>query len=296
MRWRGVLVVSCLLSASGAPARAVVRVAATIFPLADMVAEIGGDAVEATTLLPAGASPHTFEPTPAQMRAVAQAQVLVEIGAGLDTWVAKLRTARGGELKVVTITAGLQLVGAPERHAGAASVQSGGGDPHVWLDPVLMRDHAAPAIAAALSQVDPGQRAVFEEGARRFQAALTRLDADIHAALDPLPHRQYVAFHSAWTYFDRRYRLEESGVVERFPGKEPSAQEIAALVQKARAAQVRAVVVEPQFTSRLAAQIASEFGARVVAVDPLGGPAIPGRNHYLDLMHYNAMVFAEALR
>lgn len=257
-----------------------------------MVTQIGNEAVEVSTLLPPGASPHTFEPTPVQMRAMADAQVLVEVGAGLDTWVTKLRNAGRADLKVVTITAGLQLVGVPDQHAGHET----GGDPHVWLDPVLVRDHAVAAIATALSQVDPTHAAIFGEGAKHFQAALTQLDLDIQHTLTPLPDRRYIAFHSAWTYFGRRYGLEQIDVVESFPGKEPSAQEIAALVDKARAAHVRALLVEPQFSARLAVQIANEFGGRTVTVDPLGGPAVPGRNHYLDLMRYNSTMFAEAVR
>jgi zinc transport system substrate-binding protein len=271
-------------------AAAAVHVVATIFPVADMVRQVGKDAVDVATLLPAGASPHTFEPTPAQMRAVAEAAVFVEVGAGLDTWAGKLRAAHAGPMIVITLAAGVPLLGATEGKGA-----SHGGDPHIWLDPVLVRDHLVPAIASGLSQADPSHAAAFRAAAGEFEAALTQLDAEIRTTLAPATERSYVAFHSAWRYFAKRYDLREVGVVESFPGKEPSAQEIAAIVTKARAAHVRVLLIEPQFSPRLAEQVAQEIGAQLVTVDPLGGPRLPDRQHYLDLMRYNLRAFAKAL-
>lgn len=287
----------CLLVFSRTvPAHATLRVVATIFPLADMVRQVGGDAVEVATLLPPGASPHTFEPTPAQIRDIVRARVFVQVGAGLDTWTEKLLAARGEGMTIVTVTDGLPLWGAGREHNGEHHAGARGGDPHVWLDPVLVRDHLVPAIVRGLSQADPQRRADFERAAREYGDALTQLDTHIRARLAPLANRSYVAFHSAWRYFGARYGLDEVAVVESFPGKEPSAQAIASLVQQARAARVHALLIEPQFSPRLAEQIAGEFGGRVVLVDPLGGPRMPERGDYLDLMRYNAQAFAEALR
>jgi len=275
--------------ATPAPSDAKVHVVATIFPLTDMVRQIGLEHVEVATLLPAGANPHTFEPTPAQIREVAAARIIVCIGAGLDAWATKLLAARSEPVTVVTVTDGLQLLGVEQGH------DAHGGDPHVWVDPVLMRDHAVPAIAAALSQVDPEHRAAFASAAATFQSALTQLDTDIRTALAPLQNRDYVAFHSAWRYFGERYALHEVAVVEAFPGKEPSAREIVAIVDSARAAHVRALVIEPQVNPRIAQQIAGEFGGRTILVDAIGGPDVAGRNHYIELMRYNARAFVEAL-
>jgi zinc transport system substrate-binding protein len=268
-----------------------VRVVVTLFPLADLVRQVGGDAVQVATLLPPGASPHTFVPTPEQVRAVAQAAVFVEVGAGLDRWAEKLRAARGGPMTVVTLTAGVPLLNAARDHG-----EFHGGDPHVWLDPILVRDHCVPAILRALSQANPARQAAFEQGASDLTAALTRLDADIRGALAAVANRNYVAFHSAWRYFGKRYELHEVGVVESFPGKEPSAREVAALIEQARAAGVKVVLVEPQFNPRMAEQIAHDIGAHLAVLDPLGGPDLPGRTNYLELMRYNVQAFAKALR
>ena len=294
-------VCACVLFVPGW-AWAKVRVVATIFPVADLVRQVGGEAVDVVTLLPPGASPHTFEPTPAQMREVAQARMFVRVGRGLDDWTDKLLAAGRADLAVVTLTEGLQLLPGGDDghghdgHGGHDGHAGHGGDPHVWLDPVLVRDHVVPKIVAQLTAVAPEERERVAAGAAALHAALTALDAEIRAALAPLPHRQYLAFHAAWRYFGARYDLHEVGVVEAFPGKEPSAREIARLVDRARAAKVRAVIIEPQMSPRVAEQVARDCGARTVVADPLGGAGLPGRAQYIDLMRYNVRAFAEALQ
>jgi zinc transport system substrate-binding protein len=279
-----------------ARAEAALHVVATIFPIADIVRQIGGDAVEVVTLLPPGASPHTFEPTPAQMRDIAGARVVVRVGAGLDDWTEKLLAERNPTLTVLTLTDGIRLLSLTDAHADEAAGGGHGGDPHIWLDPVLVRDQLVPAIRQALTEAAPEQHERFASGAAQLREALTRLDADIRTDLAPLPNRAYIGFHSAWRYFGERYGLHQVAAVEAFPGKEPSARAIAAVVESARAAHVRAIFIEPQMNPRVAEQIARVCGAQTRVVDELGAPNLPGRNHYIDLMRYNAHMFAEALR
>ncbi len=269
-----------------APVTAKVHVVATIFPLADIVQQVGAGDVEVTTLLPPGASPHTFEAAPSQIRALAQADLLVRVGAGLDNWTDKLSAAPRPALRIITMSDNVTLTSTP------GSV----GDPHVWLDPILVRDQLVPALAAALGHADAAQTAAFERAAGEFGAALTALDAEVRKTLAPVSQRNYIAFHSAWGYFSRRYGLHEIAAIEPFPGKEPSARDIARVVQEARGAHIRALLVEPQFPARLAEQIARDFGGRTVLVDPLGGATVPGRDHYIQLLRYNARMFAQALQ
>ncbi|HVN87008.1 MAG TPA: metal ABC transporter substrate-binding protein [Candidatus Binatia bacterium] len=262
-------------------------VVATVFPLADIVRQIADERVQVETLLPAGANPHTFEPTPEQLRMIAGAELFIRVGAGLDDWVVGLLHGSNTPAPVLSITDGIALLGPAD---------SPHGDPHVWLDPILVRDHIVPSIVRALTQAVPAQQVAFERNAAMFADQLTELDREINTVLQPLEHRGFVAVHPAWRYFARRYRLEEVAVVEASPGREPTAQSIAAIVERARRRDVRAVLTEPQVHGRTAAAIAREIGAEVVTVDPLGGPRVPGRESYVALMRYNSWVFAEALR
>jgi ABC-type Zn uptake system ZnuABC Zn-binding protein ZnuA len=255
-------------------------VAATIFPLADIVRQVGGSAVDVATVLPAGASPHAFEPSPTQVRELARAIVVVKVGMGLDDWLDRLLAAGERTPTIVVVTRAVPVVD---------------GDPHVWLDPVLVRDRIVPAVGQALVTAAPAAAARVTEGVSRFSRELTALNDEITTRTGRFRRREFVAAHGAWRYFARRYGLREVGVLEESPGKEPSAAALAALVEAGRAAGVRAILAEPQAPPRLANVLASELKARVVVVDPLGGAGLSGRDSYVGLMRWNLSAFAEAL-
>jgi len=253
-------------------------VAVTIFPIADLTREIAGPAADVVTVLPPGASPHTFEPSPALARQLARARLVVAVGAGLDDWAGDLK--RGSHVHQLTITDGIALVD---------------GNPHVWLDPILIRDQIVPALVDALIEIAPASANRIRTRAARCESELTALDAEIRAQLARVISRAFVASHPAWTYFATRYDLDEVGVVYRAEGREPSPRELAALVDRARKAGVRAVFTEPQFGDLGVRAFADEIGATVETLDPLGGAGVPERGSYGELLRYDARVLARAL-
>lgn len=264
-------------------------VVATIFPLADFVRNVAGDAVDVVTLLPAGASPHTYEPTPGDLKALAGAMLLVVNGAGLDFWVEDLRSAAGGSLPVLDTSAalaedGLLLSGDEHEHEGKAD--GGGVNPHYWLDPVLAQRQVE-EIAAALAAADPDHRDLYLDRAAAYIGDLRSLDGEIGRETQSFSQREFITFHPAWAYFAGRYGLVEAAVIEEAPGKEPSVEYIMNVVDVARAHDVRAIFAEPQFSTKAAESIAAESGAKVLLLDPIGGPGLEGRDSYLDLMRYN---------
>lgn len=296
MKLRTALVLAFAAAAAVADASPL-QVVATIEPLAMLVREIGGDRVEVAVLVPPGASPHTFEPQPSDIAALARASLLVEVGAGLDTWARALAAAASPAPPRMTVTqaAGLALLPAGASHAG--SDRHGDAerfDPHVWLDPVRVRDAIVPSLVAALTAHDGEGRTLYERNAWEFRAHLDALDAEVRRTLAGHGTR-FVAFHAAWRYFAARYGLEEIGVVEEAPGEEPAPRALAALVTRAREARVPAILVEPQLSPRVAKVLAAEFGATTVLVDPNGDPTDPERSRYAALMRWNARAFARAL-
>ncbi len=289
-----VLLLSCTAFASGKP----LHVTASIFPLADMVRQVGGNRVDVTTLLPAGASPHTFAPSVSTMRGIAETRLYVRVGAGLDAWGDKLLAAAGRPPLVVTVTEGVPLLSIAEREL----VQDGeahhheGGNPHIWLDPIIVRDHIVPQIVNALSVLSPGDAKYFKTNGRIFAAELTALDLEFRATVNTLPKRDFIAIHGAWSYMARRYGLLQIAAVEPFPGKEPSAKYIAALIRMARKSGVTAIFAEPQLSGKAAGVIAAEVKGHVLVLDPLGGESLPGRNSYLSLMRYDLSIIARGMR
>lgn len=284
-----------LLAAFSAQAAAPLRVVATIEPLGMLVRAIGGARVTVVVLVPPAASPHSFEPQPSDVAKLVDAALVAEVGAGLDTWLHRLLGASDRTAPRFTLMASAGLAPLPADAAhGHGGERDAALDPHAWLDPLRVRDAVVPALAAALSGVDPDGRAAYEASAAAFREALTALDAEIRATLDA-HGRRFVSFHAAWRYFAARYALEELGVVEEAPGEEPTASDLAHLVERARAAHVPAILVEPQLSPRVARVLAAEFGATTVLVDPNGDPADAARDDYLDLMRFNARAFAQAL-
>jgi len=265
-------------------------VVATIFPVADLVARVGGDAVRVETLLPPRASVHTWEATPAQVRSMSHARAYITVGGGLDGWLEELG-ADAPALRTLRLTDGMRLRRADEAHASEGT----SGDPHVWLDPILVRDEILPRIAGLLSELVPERRGELLARAGAMGDSLTALDGEIRRLLARRTRSGFIATHDAWAYFADRYGLEAIGNLYEGPGHEPSAKGLARIVDAARAAGLTTVLSEPQLSEAAARALAAELSADVVLVDPLGGPGMPGRESYLDLMRFNARAFARAL-
>jgi zinc transport system substrate-binding protein len=169
----------------------------------------------------------------------------------------------------------------------------GTGNPHVWLDPILVRDQLLPRIEEVLVGAAPDRAEEIRARRAALADSLTALDAEIRDALSALTSRAFVSTHSAWVYFAGRYDLVEVGAVYDSPGREPSSRHLANLVDDARSAGVRAVFVEPQLGEIGARTVAAELGVGVYLLDPQGGQE--GRDGYLAMMRYNARQLAKAL-
>jgi zinc transport system substrate-binding protein len=269
-----------------APTDAVPRVIASIFPLGDLAARIGGGDVAVEVLVPPRADPSTFEPSPRKLQTLGSASAFVLVGGGMDEWMVGV-PASVGEIATVRLNEGVTL------RAGGHG--EGTGDPHTWLDPVLVRDRWLPRIVDALAAARPDARAPIEARGAALGDSLTALDAWIDGRLAPVRGRAFVATHSAWQYFAHRYGVRELGAIYESPGREPSARELADLLGRARAAGVRVVFTEPQLGETGARAFAEQLGAAVELLDPLGGPGLEGRDGYFAMMRFNTEALARAL-
>jgi zinc transport system substrate-binding protein len=254
-------------------------VAVTIFPVGDIARVLAGSAADVVVILPAGASPATFEPAPELVRRLAGARLVIAVGAGADGWGADLARAWGARLVVLTQDMAL-------KH---------GNNPHVWLDPILVRDAILPHLADALIRVVPAAEESIRGRAAEYRDSLTTLDREIRATLSTVESRSFVATHAAWPYFAERYELRAVGVLYPAPGRELSPRELARLVGEARRAGVHAVFTEPQLGETGARALADELKARLGVLDPLGGPAVENRDSYETLLRFNARQFAVTL-
>lgn len=281
----GLWVAACFSSRETVKQSDSLQVVASILPLADFARQVGGDRVHVEALIPGGASPHTYELTPAQLKAVARARVLILNGIGLEFWADKVvSSANNPDLAVVRVNDGIKVLGGDE--------DSPGGNPHTWLSPQRALLHVE-RIRDAFAKADPEGAGAYRANAERYIGELRVLDREIRAAIPGLSSRRFISFHAAWAYFASDYGLEEAAVVEQRPGQEPSPAEIADIVRKAKEIKARAIFAEPQFSTKAAEVIAEECGARVLLLNPLGAPP---DFRYLDLMRSNMKQIVEALR
>ncbi len=259
----------------------------SIFPIGDLVRTMAGAGARVEVLLPPGASPATFEVTPKQVRDLQGASLFIMIGGGLDEWVSGLPGAADGPPAVLRLSDGVELLAEGDEH--------GSGNPHIWLDPILVRDRLLPKLKVSLQAIIPGDGDGIGERAALLADSLTALDREIRAALDPLSRRSFVATHPAWSYYALRYGLNQIGVIHTHPGQEPSSREMAELLEAARSYGVDCVFIEPQLGEVAARALATELRLPTCMLDPLGGPGQEGRNGYLPLLRFDTYQFVNGL-
>ena len=269
-----------------------IRVVTTTTVFADMVKSVGGDLVSVTSLVPKNGDVHTFEPKPADIRAVAQADVLVMNGLGLDDWLEKTiaNASREGAplVKLAVDLPGVALLSGDE---------AGTQNPHLWLD-VKYAELYVDRIVAALQGVDGVHAQQYERQGAAYRKRLEELDRWVRdqVAAIPQPDRKIVTFHDAFPYYAREYGITVVGVAVPAPGQDPSAGDTAALVEAIKAAGVKAIFSEAQFPAKLVEQLAAETNARVVADlydDSVGDPPLAT---YEGVVRWDTQQLVDALK
>ncbi len=279
------VLVSCSHPAQKAPpADGRIHVETTFSTLNSFVTAVGGDHVVVSNLVPVGASPEEYQPTPQDVATLADAQIAVVNGAGIDGWVERIiRSSGNAQLRVVTCTDGLTVVG---------------GNPHLWMDPQLAK-HYVDTIQIALSQLDPAHAAEYVANAHAYDAKLDALTTSIATQIATIPQQQrlMIVYHDAWPYYARQFGLQIVGAIVPGPGQEPNPGDLARLVALARTRNVRAIFAEPEYSAKLAHSIASD--AHIAIVSNLYDDSIgtdPRVHDYLSMLQYDTDVIVKALR
>ncbi len=288
--------VAALLAACSAPAApaetdASLHVTVSIAPQEYFVRRIAGDLVSVTVMVPPGADPHTYEPLPEQMRALARSDAYLLIGVGFEyVWMDRIRDANPN-MRMVDTAQGVQRqpIAAhghddkEEAHAGEDDPRVL--DPHIWLSPRLVKKQAQ-AIYHALAELDPAHEAEYANNLMAFELDIETLDTEIRNMLANVANRQFIVFHPSWGYFASDYRLEQIPV--EIEGQEPSAADLARLITLAREQDIRVILAQPEFSTQAAQTIAQEIGGRVELISPLAPD-------WLENMRRVARTFAEVL-
>jgi len=254
------LISACAPTAPQAPAASAadtkLNITVSILPQKYFVERVGGEFVNVNVMVQPGNSPATYEPKPDQMTALAQADAYVSIGVPFEkAWLEKIQAANAN-MKMVDTTQGIERAATP----------AGGFDPHIWLSPSLVKIQSE-TIYKALAELDPAHAADYKANLEAFIQDIDALDADIRATLEKTDTKKFIVFHPAWGYFARDYGLEMIPI--EVGGQEPSAQELAGLIEKAQAENIKVVFVQPEFSQEDAETIATEIGGKTLSIGAL---------------------------
>ncbi len=289
-------------------------VAVSVLPQAEFVEKVGGNKVKTVVIIPPGADPHTYEPSPREMGEVSKARMYVTVGVDFPfekVWIERFETINSGTL-IVNSSNGIKLkkLAAHDHHEGDGEEEHPGDleaghaneseenheneseegheetelDPHIWTSPSnakIMVEN----IYEGLVEIDPGNETYYSQNRDAYLKELDALDARIREKLEGKKERNFMVYHPSWGYFAADYNLIMIPV--EIEGKEPSAQDMAKLVDLAKEKQVKVIFVQSQFNTGSAQAVAEEIGGEVIAVDPLAKDYIANMDKVSDIFARN---------
>ncbi|MCK4665250.1 zinc ABC transporter substrate-binding protein [Candidatus Dependentiae bacterium] len=268
----------------------------TIFPLADIIKNIAGDNFEVIYLIKPGLNPHTFEPTPDTIVKINKSKLIFKVGFGFEFWLKKILSSG-----MTPVNLSKHITPITKYHYGA-TVNNGASDnendkhgfhdPHYWLSPknILI---IIPQIIEALQKTFPEHRDTFEENSNKYTKKIKELDNYFRDSLLQCNNRKYIAYHPAWLYLSRDYDLEMVDVISKKPGQEPSPGDIAEIIEKIKAENIKAVFSEREAPQNIPNILVNETGIKLIILDPLGGSK--ELNSYIKLMKQNINSIKEGL-
>ena len=275
------------------------RVVTTVAPITSIVANVGGDLIRLTGLVPEGTNSHTFEPPPSAAKVLSQADVVFINGLKLEDPTREL-AATNGKPGAVIVQLGDRAI-TPDEYVYDFSFPRSGGkpNPHLWTDPPLAKKYAR-TVADTLRQRDAANATAYEANYERFANEVDELDRAMVAATATLPpeRRKLLTYHDAYAYFARHYGWTVIGAVQPSSFEEPTAKEVAALITQIRQERVPAVFGSEVFPSPVLAQIGREAGVRYVDVlrdDDLPGKPGDPEHSWLGLMRFDYITMVDAL-
>ncbi|WP_455369443.1 metal ABC transporter solute-binding protein, Zn/Mn family [[Eubacterium] cellulosolvens] len=261
------------------------RVVVTILPQTEFIEKIAGDKVTITTIVPPGASPHTYEPRPSQMKEVAKAQMYAKIGTELDfelTWMDKIIETNPNML-IIDSSKGIKLIemipGYKHEEHKTNEHKHRGTDPHIWLSPknaIIMVEN----LYEGLVKIDPDNKEYYAKNKDVYIASLKELDNMMIQTFSGLKTKKFMVYHDSWGYLAYDYGLEQIPIEK--DGKEPTPEGIANIIDQARQENITIIFASPEFEIKTAKIIAEEIDGSVILISPLAKDYIKNLKRMVD--------------
>jgi len=276
-----------------------IRIVTTTTDLRSLTEAVGGDLVDAVSLVPANFDAEEYQPKPQDGVRLKEARLVVRVGLDYDLWFDRLleaaaaRELRRGGAGYVDASFGIAplevrgvSIGPGDGHA------HGSGNPHYWLDP-KNAEFITASIMEGLARIDPAHIRTYEGNRQAFLARLVAKITEWENRLAPLRQTPIIAYHNSWPYFARRFRLDFADFLEIKPGVPSTPSHLAAIIDTMRSRRVRLVVREPHEPERDVAFVAAKTGASVVVLAASVG-ALPGTDDYLALFDTDVEALVKA--
>jgi ABC-type Zn uptake system ZnuABC Zn-binding protein ZnuA len=290
--------VACSDDDDGGPESGI-SVVTSVSPITSLTENIGGTKIRLQGLVPEGTNSHTYEPPVSDVRRISGADLIIVNGLRLEEPILELANANKKPSARIVQLGDLTITPEQYKYDFSFPRQEGKPNPHLWPDPVLAQRYAE-HIHAALVELDPANRDYYDANLAELAKRLEALDAATRTAVNSIPqtNRKLLTYHDSWAYFADRYGMTVIGAVQPSDFAEPSAREVAQLIDQVKAERVPAVFGSEVFPSPVLEQIARESGAKFV--DELRDDDLPGKpgdklHSYIGLMVQNLRIMVPAL-
>lgn len=273
------------------------KIYTSFYPMYFLAGEIAGDKAEVITMVPAGAEPHDWEPTPKLVMELSKADMLIYNGAGMETWIDNILPNIDKErTRIVDASKGIELLnsdGDSEEEGEAHGIY----DPHIWVSPSRAMQQAQ-TIFDALAEVDPANSEYYGENFEKLKSKLTKLDKDIREASKLFGSNVIVVSHEAFGYFAYDYGFKQIAIKGVNPQEEPSPSKMAELVTECKENNVKYVFFEKLTSPKLSETLAKEVGAGTLVLNDAAGLSeedIKSGKDYITVMYENLENLKKAL-
>ena len=275
-----------------------ILVATSVFPVYDMVRNIGRDQLNVLYVVPIGANPHTYEPVPSVVQELQKVDLYFGIHPEFDGWIKDFLPGtatltffkdqhREGEDDVHDVE-----LSRHEEHEDEGHIHQE--NPHIWLSIKNARTMTE-RITDELTSLDKNNQKLYQRNRDAYIGKLSRLDDEINALFRTVRTKKFIQWHPAWDYFAEEFGLEIVGTIESGHGDEPSVKAFKRLIEKAKEEKVKVIVLGLNLQSRAAETLENEIDGRLVRLDTIGNPEIQEKSSYVKLMIYNAKILSNEL-